>query len=100
MVGDFIFDSSNFLQFCAKRSEIASLDIDTDIGDSLRVVEEVCIWSQEIAEIISRPITSSDADQMIVNSFHEKRAESREHIAGREVTSGPEKDKCFHIWII
>lgn len=96
VIRDFIFSSSYFLQFCTKRAEITSLDIDTDIGNGLCMIQQISVRCEEVAEIVTRPVTTTDTDEMIINSFHKKCAESREHIAGREVTSGPEKDKSFH----
>lgn len=60
------------------------------------MIEEVGIWCEEIAKIISCPITTTDTDEVIVDSFLNQGTKSWEDIPGCEVTCRTKKDESFH----
>lgn len=60
------------------------------------MIEEVGIRGEKIAEIITRPVTASYTDEVVIDSFLQKCAKCWEHITRCEVTCGAEENKSFH----
>ncbi len=96
MVGDIPWDTALFLDFVLQCRKISTLYIQSDIENSLSMIEEVRIRDEEIAKIITRPITTTDTYERIIDSFLKQSAECWEDITRCEVTRRTKKNESFH----
>lgn len=60
------------------------------------MIQEIRIRREEVAKIITRPITATDTDEMIIDSFLEQSSKCWEHIPCSEVSCRPKKNESFH----